>query len=122
MPDPEILGLDFIHGDFKPRFRYNLALLLQPLSISKLINKNEFKFDSLRFCCSKFSWVELERKTDFPALRPGQELNSGDDLPLQGGGFTKQLYLKRFVPSGRLLMMSDVQSSILKIHNQLTIL
>jgi len=41
------------------------------------------------------SWTELEVKSEFPALAPGEVITSGDELQLQGGGFTKALYLKR---------------------------
>jgi hypothetical protein len=47
-------------------------------------------------CFSRMSWTELERRTEFPALAPGQQIEAGDELPLHGGGFTKALYLKRF--------------------------
>ena len=45
---------------------------------------------------SDLGWTELEQKGTFPALAPGEELQTGDELPLQGGGFTKAIYLKRF--------------------------
>ena len=46
---------------------------------------------------SDLGWTELEQKGSFPALAPGEELQTGDELPLQGGGFTKAIYLKRSV-------------------------